>query len=310
MIYLGIDGGGSNLRAVLTTSDLTPLAEWQVARTSNPSSIGREAAAQLLQEAVSGVLFQAGVSPDAATAVGIGVAGADAAHSADWLAEVLRPVLPTAYLALSNDIEIALVGANGARLGMMLLAGTGSALYAINAAGDSRMFGGWGYLIGDDGGGYWMGREAIRHITDADDQHEAAAFADQPLVKHIFAATEVKTARDLIPWLYGVQPPRIRDVAALTSAIFAAHAEGDFTAQAIVQEAAQALYGYVCMAERRLTLSRETLAFGGGLLQSETPLQSAVCDLLGLSAPPAPKYPAVMGAALLAKLSFEAKGEA
>lgn len=309
-MYLGIDGGGSNLRAVLTTPDLTPLAEWQVARTSNPSSIGREAAAQLLQEAVGGVLSQAGVSPDGVTAVGIGVAGADAAHSADWLAEVLRPVLPTAHLALSNDIEIALVGANGARLGMMLLAGTGSALYAINAAGDSRMFGGWGYLIGDDGGGYWMGREAIRYITDADDQHAADTFSREPLVKHIFGATGVNTARDLIPWLYGVQPPRIRDVAALTSAIFAAHAEGDSTAQRIVQGAAQALYNYVCMAERRLNLSRETLAFGGGLLQSETPLQAAVCALLGLSAPPAPKYSAVTGAALLAKLWFEAKGGA
>ncbi|MCU0475752.1 MAG: hypothetical protein MUC99_06535 [Anaerolineae bacterium] len=303
MMYLGIDGGGSNLRAVLTTPDLTPVAELTVARTANPSSIGREAAAQLLQEAIAAVLAQAGTPAESVVAVGVGVAGADAAHSSAWLTEVLRPVLPTAHLALSNDIEIALVGATGQRFGMMLLAGTGSALYAISADGQARMYGGWGYLLGDDGGGFWIGREVLRAITDLSDS--LADFGDarqRPLVRHILAATGAPTPRDLIPWLYGTQPPRTRDVAALTEPTFAALAEGDPDATRIISAAANVLTGYVRMAQRHFAIPLSHLAFGGGLLQSPTPLQAQVCAQLGLAVPPAPKYPAVLGAALLAAL--------
>jgi len=302
MIYLGIDGGGSNLRAILINQDAQPLAELKIARTSNPSSIGREAAAMLLQEVISGVLSEANLTAEHVTAVGIGVAGADSAQASDWLTEVLRPILPSAHLALSNDIEIALVGANGARFGVMLLAGTGSAAYAVNAAGNSRMFGGWGYLTGDDGGGYWMGREAIRFITDADDYDDFAVYADKPLVKRVLAAIGVSQPRQIIPWLYATQPPRIRDMAALTDAIFAAHHDGDSAASDIIQRAAQVLVNLVENAQRLLNIPAGNVAFGGGLLQSETPLQTAVCRLLTLDAPPAPKFSAVMGAALLAKL--------
>jgi len=303
MIYLGIDGGGSNLRAVLINQDRQPLAELQIARTSNPSGIGREAAASLLHEIITGVLARAGLTAEHVTAVGIGVAGADSSHASDWLTDVLRPVLPTAHLALSNDIEIALVGANAARFGVMLLAGTGSAAYAVNTVGDSRMFGGWGYLTGDDGGGYWMGREAIRVITDADDYDDFTAYTDRPLVKRVFTTLGLQKPRDIIPWLYETQPPRIRDVATLTDAIFAAHADGDPAASAIIQRAAQVLVNLVNNAQRLLSIPAGHVAFGGGLLQSATPLQAAVCSLLGLSVPPAPQYSAVMGAAILAQLS-------
>lgn len=301
--YLGIDGGGSNLRAVIIDQDAHPVAELKIPRAANPSSIGREASAQLLQEAVTGVLSQANLTADHITAIGIGVAGADSSHASDWLTEVLRPVLPTSAFALSNDIEIALVGANGARFGVMLLAGTGSAAYAVNTAGDSRMFGGWGYLTGDDGGGYWIGREAIHCITDADDYDDFSNHADRPLVKHLFAAMGITKPRDIIPWLYATQPVQTRDVAALTDAVFAAYRDGDKAAENLIEKAADRLVRLVNNAQRLLAIPAGNVAFGGGLLQSETPLQATVCAMLGLSVPPAPKYSAVIGAALLAKLS-------
>lgn len=303
MLYLGIDGGGSNLRAAIIDHNADLIAELKIAQTVNPSSVGREAAAKLLQEVVSGVLSQAGLTADNIASAGVGVAGADSAHAADWLTEVLRPVLPTAQLALSNDIEIALVGAQGARFGIMLLAGTGSAAYAVNGAGDSRMFGGWGYLTGDDGGGYWMGREAIRCITNADDYDDFTKHADRPLVKRVFAAMGIQKPRDIIPWLYSTQPPRTRDIATLTEAVFAAYRDGDKAAENIIEKAADRLVELVNNAQRLLNIPAGHVAFGGGLLQSETPLQTIACAMLGLSSPPAPKYPAVIGAALLAKLS-------
>ena len=76
-------------------------------------------------------------------------------------------MLPAAQIALSSDVEIALVGALGQRLGIVVLAGTGSAAYGVNRAGDALLVGGWGYLLGDEGSGYWIGAEALRLLARA-----------------------------------------------------------------------------------------------------------------------------------------------
>ena len=44
-----------------------------------------------------------------------------------------------------------------------MYAGTGSVAYAINENSEVHKIGGWGYLLGDEGAGYWIGKEAIRH---------------------------------------------------------------------------------------------------------------------------------------------------
>jgi N-acetylglucosamine kinase-like BadF-type ATPase len=174
--WLGIDGGGSTLRVVLSDADFTLLAECS-AGTANPRLIGHEGACAAIQTTVQQICQQAGISPAQITAAGIGIAGASVEHSRDWLHDTLRPILPGVHLALSSDYEIALVGALGQRHGLLILAGTGSAAYGRAPDGRSARVGGWGYLLGDEGSGYWIGVQALKRLTK---QVEQAGWAFAP----------------------------------------------------------------------------------------------------------------------------------
>jgi N-acetylglucosamine kinase-like BadF-type ATPase len=83
--FLGIDGGGSSLRVVAVDGEMNILAEARRG-TANPSSIGRDASKSLTQGAIREILS----TVPHITAAGIGIAGAAAAHSADWLDEVIK----------------------------------------------------------------------------------------------------------------------------------------------------------------------------------------------------------------------------
>ena len=60
-----------------------------------------------------------------------------------------------------NDALIALVAGAGDAPGIVIIAGTGSIVYGRNARGEAARAGGWGHMIGDEGSGYWIGREAL-----------------------------------------------------------------------------------------------------------------------------------------------------
>jgi glucosamine kinase len=79
---------------------------------------------------------------------------------------------------LKNDVEMALDGAFCDRLGVPLLAGTGSMAMARDAEGKVHCVGGWGDIFGDEGSAHWIGREALSNASQAVDGHlKAPAFA-------------------------------------------------------------------------------------------------------------------------------------
>lgn len=304
--YIGIDGGGSNLRVVVVDDDMHVVA--QAARgTANPSAIGRDASAALIQDAIREAVAAALPSNDGASSeqqsiagVGIGIAGASSAYAETWLRGVIQGALPGVFVAPSMDNEIALVGAHGARRGVLVLAGTGSVAYAVNAAGQSAQAGGWGYLLGDEGSGYWLTMEALRALIRWADGMQPEAEA---LSRRVMRRLGFHSPLDLIPWLYR-QPPPTREVAQHASVVLDAADEGDAAALAIVARAADALEALVIAVSGRLGMTEPAVGFAGGLLSSDNPLSQALCARLKLDAIPQSMYPPVIGAALLAKLSM------
>lgn len=299
--YIGIDGGGSNLRVAVTREDLAVIAQVQ-GETVNPSSVGRPTAAGRIAHALSAVLDQAGLTADQIAGVGIGVAGASAAYAGDWLREIVARVLPDAGCVPSSDMEIALVGAHAARHGALVLAGTGSVALAIDQQGRQARAGGWGYLIGDEGGGYWLGMEALRAITRAADGRAPVTALTARVLDHL-ALADVQA---ITLWLYEPGAIRARDVAGLAPLVCACAEEGDPAARAIVQRAASELATLCRTVTMQLNLSAAPVAFAGGLLTEQTPVQAALCVALGLAEPPVALYPPVVGAALLARLVLAA----
>ena len=72
-------------------------------------------------------------------------------------------------MAVGDDTDAALAGAFAGRPGIVVIAGTGSGAAGRDAAGRTVRVGGHGFLLGDEGGGYWIGREAVRAALRAAD---------------------------------------------------------------------------------------------------------------------------------------------
>jgi len=298
-LYIGIDGGASTVRVGAYTRQVTPLAQVTKPHSVNPSGIGRDLAAQRLQDALRAVIAE--LPADAhIKAVGAGIAGADSRYAGDWVRETVRVVLPNAEIFPSADYEVALVGATGERYGVLLLSGTGSSSFGINRDGASVVVGGWGYRIGDEGSGYELAEEAIRRLTHAIDGRRPPTPLTERLMEHI----GLENPRDdLLEWTYHTAAHQ--DIAACARVVVEMAGDGDAEALALVETSAGHLYDHYAAIVRQLDMQDPPIGFAGGLLTADTALAHALAAKLGLDAPPTPKYPPVAGAALLAMLLTE-----
>jgi len=295
-LFMGIDGGSSQLRIAIVAPDMRQLA-LHFRSAANPSNMGHSAARMHIQRSVQDALRHARLPADSISAVAAGIAGASAEHSRAWLLDTLHACLPQSQAIASSDLEIALVGALGQRHGILLLAGTGSAVYGA-VAGESLQIGGWGHLLGDEGGGYWLGMELLRYICAQHD--DGQDLSRDALCQQALESLELPAARDIVTWLYHMHAP-VQRVAALAPLVLAAAAAGHPAARAILEGAADHLERQLRQVQRRLHASELPIAFAGGLLSHDTPLARAMVQRLALPQLPQSKYPPVIGAAYLAQ---------
>lgn len=300
-LYMGVDGGGSALRVVIVDEQMTILSESQHA-TANPNVVGRQESAYRIQYTMRDALARARLAPQDITALGIGIAGTATSNYQDWLSGVVQDVLPKSQHALSSDMEIALVGAHGERRGILVLSGTGSVALGINDSGQKVQVGGWGYLLGDEGSGYWLGHQTLQYITRAADGRENGT----SLTKRVLSELALATPQDVIAWLYNVSLPRTRDIAALAPLVLQAAEEGIEPAVSLVERGAHSLALLCQTVQKRLGMKQARIAYAGGLLNALNPLSRRLCALLDLSMLPEVKHPPVIGAALLAQLQVQA----
>lgn len=299
MKVIGIDGGATKVRVIITDPDHVVHSSVEDAAV-NPKVVGEAVAAQRIQAAIARALAEAALQPSDIAAVGVGLAGASEVSA--WSRDVVRAALPDATIAVAGDCEIALIGARGRRHGVVVLAGTGTVACGVNDAGAMAVAGGMGYILGDEGGGYWLGKEAVRRSIHAID----GVGPSTRLTEAVFGALALSSRAALVEWVYRVTRTEVAAIARLAPLVLREAAAGDAVAQEIVAEGARALARMGRAVMQRLGLGVEHLVFAGSLLTSPNPLSERLCALFGLPAIPTPRYPPAMGAALLA---LQAAGE-
>jgi N-acetylglucosamine kinase-like BadF-type ATPase len=297
---LGVDGGGSTIRVDVMTPDLKVCGQSRGA-TVNPNIVGRPSAMQTIQTAMREAIANAGLEPGEISAVGIGIGGAEAWHAEAWLREVVAGVLPHATVVPRSDHEIALVGAHGCRRGILVLSGTGSLTSGVGSSGDYILIGGLGYLLGDEGSGYWIGMEGLRAVMRSADGRGRST----QLTHDILGSLGLQETKHIARWVYEPGYPRNREVAELARLVLQQAENGDAVAQEIVVRAADELALATRALQHRLGMERLPIAFAGSLLTHNNPLSRLLCQLLYLDAIPLPKYPGTIGGAILA---FEQMG--
>lgn len=151
---IGLDIGGTKTRGVRFEAGAA-VGDASVG-SSNVQNVSREEAARHLAE-----LFGR-IGGGTVAQVYAGAGGIDTEADAEALAALIAPHVPGARITVVHDSRL-LLAAGGASTGVAVIGGTGSAAWGRNSLGAEARAGGWGYLLGDEGSGYWLGREAVRH---------------------------------------------------------------------------------------------------------------------------------------------------
>ena len=231
---LGIDAGGTQTRWALARRDGSIVAEGQVAGLSAlnmGSTDGRERVHASFSELAAAALAH---GRPVRVSAGLTGFGGDGAVLQAWLGELFG--LDPAAVTLCNDIEIAYLDSFKRGEGYLVYAGTGSIGAWIDDAGEFHRAGGRGVVLDDGGGGFWIAREALRHIWRAEDE-DPGCWEQSPMARAAFehiGGSDWSLSRQFI---YGQERGEVGKLAL----VVAATAEQDPVAARILDEAGREL---------------------------------------------------------------------
>ena len=228
--YLGIDAGGTRT-TVLLARDATVIAQ-----ANGGSGAIRPGRALVTATRIAACARQALTEARllAADVLVIGAAGAGRDPERTELREGLRNERLAERVTVLGDLEIALEAAFGSGPGAVLISGTGSVAVGRTADGIVHRRGGYGWQIGDEGGGFAISRAALAAAARA---HDGRA-SETGLGKALIAASPVKEFDQLVRWTLSADPS---EIAAMAPIVFQVAAQGDAVAQQIVNGAAEDL---------------------------------------------------------------------
>lgn len=157
MHVLGIDAGGTKTVCMLADERGQIVAEARGGG-ANLQSAGELEVEKVLHQVMEAALAERDVTPEA---ICLGMAGVDRPDDGDAVRGIMRRIGYKSRVVVVNDALVALVAGAGDNPGVVVVAGTGSIAYGKDASGHAARAGGWGYLLGDEGGGFWIGRAAL-----------------------------------------------------------------------------------------------------------------------------------------------------
>ncbi|MUG66158.1 MULTISPECIES: N-acetylglucosamine kinase [Paenibacillus] len=193
--YLGVDGGGSKTIAVV--ADETGRIRGRGSSGCGNHQLGAALAERSIRHAVDEALAQSGLVHRDITFASFGLAGAD--READYV--VLRPMIGGLGFAdyhIVCDTVIAMRAGTRQTDGVVLICGSGTNSYGVNAAGQEIQIGGFGYAYGDFGGGYDLAVEVFRTVIRAWEGREEPTLLTAPTLKALgFANVEEMFHRSL-----------------------------------------------------------------------------------------------------------------
>jgi N-acetylglucosamine kinase-like BadF-type ATPase len=184
LLGLGLDAGGTKTRWALSNADGSIVAEGTSSGMTGVqllSDHGLNALETTLNE-IGEVVLKSG----APGAVCAGFTGLD--QHADVLARMIGSAfgVDAAHVELKSDIEIAYHDLFEPGEGYVIYAGTGSIAAYIDERGVFHRAGGRGVVLDDAGGGFWIAREAGKHIWRREDE-EPGAWQSSPMARAVFA---------------------------------------------------------------------------------------------------------------------------
>jgi N-acetylglucosamine kinase-like BadF-type ATPase len=269
---------------------------------SNHLLVVGDVVARSLDEAIGEALLSGGLRREDVACLSAGLAGVDYNGVGAHEMEALLRSFGFDHLTINGDMVIAHAGALGARAGVVALAGTGSAILGVGAAGERVKVGGWGPVYGDEGSAYRIGQMALRAAARAFDGRGPATALTEAIMRDLC----LRDFRETIASVYvrGMEP---REIAALSRVAYEVAAAGDDVASAIFYQAGEELAESVEAAIRGLEMADDEVpvSYQGAVLESCLLVRQRFADALKARVPGAevvpPQFEPVVGAYLLGR---------
>ena len=275
---LGLDAGGTKTVCLLADGDGVILSTARRGG-ANLQASGELEVEKVLHDVMDDALAGVDVMP---AAICLGIAGADRPRDAEVVRAIMRRIGAKARVLVVNDALVALEAGAPGQPGVVIISGTGSIAYGRNAAGDAARSGGWGYVLGDEGSGYWIGRSALRAVLREAD-HRGPRTALTPMLLQHFAIPQPQGL------IYEVYHGHLKPAAigALATCVQEAFGQGDEVAVGILHGAARELEAAALSVARRLDLVGQPFPFilAGGIYRAVPWLQQELSQRLPRAVP-------------------------
>jgi N-acetylglucosamine kinase-like BadF-type ATPase len=218
-LFLGVDGGQSGTTALVGDESGRVVGS------------GRGGPCRQVRKALGDCLREAGFEGAEFEAACLGFSGGTADKET-----IVRESIKAKRMVVTHDAFIALVGATAGEPGVVTIAGTGSIAFGRNGLGKTARAGGWGYVFGDEGGGFDMARQALRAaLREQEGWGPKTALRDA-----LVSSAGATSANDLLHRFYTDEYPRER-VAAFARLVDRIARDGDAVAREILLAGAQQL---------------------------------------------------------------------
>jgi N-acetylmuramic acid 6-phosphate etherase len=251
-LVLGIEGGGTKTEWVLLRpggSGATLLAQGQLAA-ANLRLASDDSLRVLLSQLRRDV-----------SAVGVFLAGCGTEADRRRLSGLAREIWPHAAVSVGSDRDSSLAACFAAGDGIVVIAGTGSAVTGRHG-GRLEKAGGRGHLLGDKGGAYDL---VLEGLCAGLKRYDLEGNVSPLLVKALRGLAQTRLD-ELVLW---VQQASSTALAALAPLVFEAAGEGDAGARAVIEEGAQALAQYARAVAQRLELDHPAVGLAGGVFLAQ-----------------------------------------
>jgi len=210
------------------------------------------------------------------------MAGIDTKDDLDNVTSIIKECLQRTnfnvnQLIIENDVQSTLLGLVSNHPGALLISGTGSIALGTDCSGNIIRTGGWGHRAGDEGSGYWIGRQIVKAILRAEDGRNQPTL----LKKLVFDKLQIDSIDQLMNWLYQ-EDYKHSYTASLSTVLPEAVTLNDEIAIQIAQDASKHLYLLIKATLAKLSYKGEpfTLFLNGSILKYHPYILNSLLELI------------------------------
>lgn len=266
--FLGIDGGGTKTEFLLADGEGNRINRILLG-SCNPNDVGIAKALEVID---SGIIEVCGELPRRKISVFAGIAGSSTGEHKHRLLVHLEKYR-FASASVDSDAKNALSAALDGSDGIAVIMGTGSLAFA-QVNGESYRVGGYGYLLGDGGSGFAIGRDTINAALAYEDGYGACTV----LIDKVREKCGTKTVWESISELYKGGKRLIASFAPLA---FDAYKEGDAVGIEIINKNMKEIVTLILGAAQRFSdLEEIPVVLCGGLTVNDDILIPLISELL------------------------------